>query len=50
MSPRRRRRTHWQYFGTTTYKDGPNHMVFDAKNRIVYASLWGAGVWRMKLQ
>jgi hypothetical protein len=42
--------SHWQFLGTTTYKDGPNHMVFDAKNRVVYASMWGAGIWRMKLQ
>jgi hypothetical protein len=42
--------SHWQFLGTTTFKDGPNHMIFDPKNRVVYASLWGAGVWRMKLQ
>jgi hypothetical protein len=42
--------SHWQFVGAAKYNDGPNHMVYDPKNRVVYASQWGAGVWRMRLQ
>jgi hypothetical protein len=41
--------SHWASFGTTTYADGPNRMVYDPINRIVYASNWGTGVLRYRL-
>jgi photosystem II stability/assembly factor-like uncharacterized protein len=41
--------SNWTTFGTTVYSDGPNHMIFDPINRVIYSSQWGAGVWRMKL-
>jgi hypothetical protein len=39
----------WQFSGSTTYPSGPNHLIFDPINRVLYSSNWGAGLWRMKL-
>lgn len=37
----------WVAFNQQQFTDGPMAMVFDAQNRVVYSSNWGAGVWRL---
>jgi len=39
----------WGPLTNQTFSAGPFDMSFDAHNRIVYASNWGAGLWAMKL-
>jgi hypothetical protein len=40
----------WEFYGDTTYPAGPNHMLFDPVNKIVYSANWGTGVLRLKLE
>ena len=35
--------------GKQTFLDGPYHMVFDRRNRIMYSSNWDAGLWALKV-
>ena len=37
----------WRQYNTQTFNDGPGWMAFDATNKIVYSSNWGAGLWRL---
>jgi len=40
----------WKDFNSQKFSQGPFEFGFDPVNRIVYASLWGAGVWALKVQ
>ena len=39
----------WQPYngGRQTFTDGPMSMAYDARNKVLYSSSWGAGVWRL---
>lgn len=39
----------WTTYNTQTFTDGPYRMAFDATNRIIYSSNWGAGIWALKV-
>ena len=39
--------SHWTFFGSTTYLDGPDHMIYDPVNKVLYSSQWGAGVFKL---
>jgi hypothetical protein len=38
----------WAAYNTQQFDAGPFEMQFDSANDILYASLWGAGVWALK--
>jgi hypothetical protein len=40
----------WTDFNAQQFSQGPFELGFDPDNRIVYASLWGAGVWALELE
>ena len=40
----------WKDFNSQKFSQGPFSFGFDPVNRIIYASLWGAGVWALKVQ
>jgi hypothetical protein len=40
--------THWAAENAQKFPDGPGWMAFDAGNKLVYASLWDHGLWRLK--
>jgi hypothetical protein len=39
---------HWAAYNSQLFADGPGWMAFDPVNRIVYASHWDDGLWRLK--
>jgi hypothetical protein len=39
----------WSRYNLQTFQDGPLSMIFDRANRIVYASQWSTGVFRLPL-
>jgi hypothetical protein len=39
----------WAPLSQQTFTDGPFDMALDSKNGILYASMWHAGVWALKL-
>jgi hypothetical protein len=39
----------WTKYNGQSFGDGPQSMVFDPVNRVVYASQWCSGVWRLRL-
>jgi len=39
----------WTFFGTATYTNGPDRVIYDPVNKVLYSSHWGAGVYRLKL-
>jgi photosystem II stability/assembly factor-like uncharacterized protein len=41
--------SHWTFYNTQTFPDGPFNMIFDKTNRIVYSANWGGGAWRLVL-
>ncbi len=41
--------SNWELFGTTTYIDGPDRVIYDPINKVLYASQWGAGVYKLEL-
>jgi photosystem II stability/assembly factor-like uncharacterized protein len=39
---------HWEAYNDQTFLDGPGWMAADRCNRIIYASLWDHGFWRLR--
>jgi hypothetical protein len=39
----------WTQFNDQKFSQGPFEMAVDHTNHIIYASMWGAGVWALKL-
>lgn len=40
----------WTQYSNQTFGEGPFKMVFDPKNRIIYASMWGSGAWALTVK
>jgi hypothetical protein len=39
----------WSYFGTGTYINGPDRVIYDPINKVLYSSQWGAGVFKLSV-
>jgi hypothetical protein len=39
--------SHWSFFGSATYSDGPDRVIYDPINKVLYSSQWGAGVFKL---
>jgi photosystem II stability/assembly factor-like uncharacterized protein len=42
--------THWTAYNAQKFADGPGWTAYDATNRLVYASLWEHGLWRLQAE
>jgi hypothetical protein len=40
----------WTKYNDQTFGEGPFKMVFDSKNRIIYAAMWGSGAWALTVK
>jgi photosystem II stability/assembly factor-like uncharacterized protein len=40
----------WTKYNDQTFGEGPFKMVFDSKNRIIYAARWGSGAWALTVR
>ena len=41
--------SHWTFFGSTTYSDGPERVIYDPINKVLYSAQWGAGVFKLSV-
>jgi photosystem II stability/assembly factor-like uncharacterized protein len=40
----------WTTYNNQTFGEGPFKMVYDSKNRIIYAAMWGSGSWALNVK
>lgn len=41
--------SHWTFFGSATYSNGPDRVIYDPINKVLYSSQWGAGVYKLSV-
>lgn len=39
----------WKFFGSGTYSNGPDRVIYDPVNKVLYSSQWGAGLFRLNV-
>ena len=39
----------WTFFGSATYSDGPERVIYDPINKVLYTAQWGAGVFKLNV-